>query len=248
MTNLHLDLYWRSRQPSQADDARRLSRFVTGLPDFDSIYRSWLESPETRQETAPVPLSEAEATRLLIENMMRYDLPPDPWPQRGSYVWGGHAGPPPYDFREASYADTLCNIGAYGEPARGNSIQMRLSDVRPSTGRPWRASELRPLMKFAREVWRPAEMRATLTFFDPQKIPDSSWAGGERTLEPRIGWITYLPPDLAAQAKYPADVEVEALSDGAALVTLCEEPFGKADAAGLARLHALEAALRPIQS
>ena len=248
MTNLHLDLYWRSRQPSQADDARRLSRFVTGLPDFDSIYRSWLESPETRQETVPVPLSEAEATRLLIENMMRYDLPPDPWPERGSYVWGGHAGPPPYDFREASYADTLCNIGAYGEPARGNSIQMRLSDVRPSTGRPWRASELRPLMKFAREVWRPAEMRATLTFFDPQKIPDSSWAGGERTLEPRIGWITYLPPDLAAQAKYPADVEVEALSDGAALVTLCEEPFGKADAAGLARLHALEAALRPIQS
>ena len=36
--------------------------------------------------------------------------------------------------------------------------------------------------------------------------------------------------------------------DGAALVTLCEEPFGKSDAAGLARLHALEAALRPIQS
>ena len=248
MSNLELDLWWEPRDPPQADDARRLSRFVNGLPDFDSIYRSWLESPETRQETAPVPLSEAEATRLLIENMMRYDLPPDPWPQRGSYVWGGHAGPPPYDFREASYADTLCNIGAYGEPARGNSIQMRLSDVRPSTGRPWRASELRPLMKFAREVWRPAEMRATLTFFDPQKIPDSSWAGGERTLEPRIGWITYLPPDLAAQAKYPADVEVEALSDGAALVTLCEEPFGKADAAGLARLHALEAALRPIQS
>ena len=69
-----------------------------------------------------------------------------------------------------------------------------------------------------------------------------------RILEPRIGWITYLPPDLAARAKYPADVEVETLDDGAALVTLCEEPFGKGDAEGLARLHALEAALRPIQS
>jgi len=267
VTNLHLDLYWRSRQPSQADDARRLSRFVTGLPDFDSIYRSWLESPETRQETVPVPLSEAEATRLLIENMMRYDLPPDPWPERGSYVWGGHAGPPPYDLREASYSDTLCNIGAYGEPARGNSIQMRLSDVRPSTGRPWRASELRPLMKFAREIWRPAEMCATFSFYnvpkirDPKlaarlapyararpKIADSIMAGSERPLEPRIGWITYLPPSLAARAKYPADVEVEALADGAALVTLCEEPFAKTDAEGLARLHALEAALRPIQS
>jgi len=248
MTNLHLDLYWRSRHPSRADDARRLSRFVTGLPDFDSIYRSWLESPETRQETAPVPLSEAVAERLLIENITRYDLPPDPWPEAGSCIWGGHAGPPPYDFREASYADTLCSIGAYGERAGGNSIQMRLSDVRPSTGQPWRASELRPLMKFAREIWRPTEMRATLTFFEPQKIPDPTWASGERTLEPRIGWITYLPPDLAARAKCPADVEVETLDDGAALVTLCEEPFGKSDAAGLARLHALEAALRPLQS
>jgi len=57
-----------------------------------------------------------------------------------------------------------------------------------------------------------------------------------------------LPPDLAARAKYPADVEVEALADGAALVTLCEEPFGKGDPEGMARLHALEAALRPIQS
>ncbi len=80
------------------------------------------------------------------------------------------------------------------------------------------------------------------------KIADSIMAGSERPLEPRIGWITYLPPDLAAQAKYPADVEVETLADGAALVTLCEEPFGKGDAEGLARLHALEAALRPLQS
>jgi hypothetical protein len=29
---------------------------------------------------------------------------------------------------------------------------------------------------------------------------------------------------------------------------LCEEPFEKTDAAGMARLHALEASLRPIQS
>jgi hypothetical protein len=102
-------------------------------------------------------------------------------------------------------------------------------------------------MKFAREIWRPTEMRATLAFFEPQKIPDPTWASGERTLEPRIGWITYLPPNLAARAKYPADVEVETLADGAVLVTLCEEPFGKDDAMGLARLHALEAALRPLQ-
>ena len=104
-------------------------------------------------------------------------------------------------------------------------------------------------MKFAREVWNPAEMCAMFSFYEPDlQDPRPDLGRRRRPLEPWIGWITYLPPDLAARAKYPADVEVEALDDGAALVTLCEEPFGKDDAEGLARLHALEAALRPIQS
>jgi hypothetical protein len=96
---------------------------------------------------------------------------------------------------------------------------MRLSNLRPSTSRAWRASELRPLMKLAREVWQPAEMCAMFSFYilDLPKIADPTWAAGERTLKPWIGWITYLPPELAARAKYPADVEVEALADGAAL-------------------------------
>jgi hypothetical protein len=250
MTDLKLNLWWESRDPSQADDAGRLCRFVNGLPDFDPIYRSWLKSPKTKKETVPVPLSEAMAKQLLIDNVGQYDAPPGPWPELGSYVWGGHAGPPPYDFRKSSYADTDCNVGAFGRHATiyPNYVFMRLSSVRPSTGRAWRASELRPLMKFAREVWNPAEMCTIFSFYSPPKIPDPSFAAGERVLQPRIGWITYLPADLAARAKYPADVEVEALEDGAALVTLCEEPFGKTDAEGLARLHALEAALRPIQS
>jgi hypothetical protein len=144
---------------------------------------------------------------------------------------------------------------------------MQLSKLRPTTGPPWRASEMRPLIKFAREVWNPTEMCAMFSFYSPAKISDperaaklapyararpkiadSIMAACERPLRPRIGWITYLPAGLAARAKYPADVEVESLADGAALVTLCEEPFGKTDAEGLARLYALEAALRPIQS
>jgi hypothetical protein len=270
MSDLALKLWWEPRDPSQADDARRLSRFVNGLPDFDPIYRSWLESPKTRKETVPVPLSETQAKQLLIDNVGQYDAPPPgPWPELGSYIWGGHAGPPPYDFRKSSYADTNCDVGAFGRHAsvHPNHVFMRLSDLRPSTGRPWRASELRPLMRFAREVWNPAEMCAMFSFYnlpkihDPKraamlapyararpKIADSIMAGSERPLRPWIGWITYLPANLAARAKYPADVEVEALEDGAALITLCEEPFGKTDAAGLARLHALEAALRPLQS
>jgi hypothetical protein len=105
-------------------------------------------------------------------------------------------------------------------------------------------------MKFAREVWSPTEMCAMFSFctLNLPKVPHPTWAAGVRTLKPWIGWITYLPPELASRAKYPVDVEVETLADGAALVTLCEVPFEKSDAVGMARLHALEAALRPIQS
>ena len=69
----------------------------------------------------------------------------------------------------------------------------------------------------------------------------------ERVRREGIDSLTFLPPDLAARAKYPADVAVEPLADGAVLVTLCEEPFDETDSEELARFHALEAALRPIQ-
>ncbi len=252
MTDLRLSLSWESRDPPQADDADKLSRFVTGLPNFDPIYQSWLKSPITREETVPVPLSEIQAKQLVIDSINRYEVSARPWPELGSDIWGGHAGSPPYDFRKSSYADTHCSVGAFGRHATiyPNYVLMRLSKLRPATGRPWRASELRPLMKFALEIWKPAEMCAMFSFYilDLPKVPDPTFAAGERILQPRIGWITYLPSNLAARAKYPVDVEVDTLEDSAALVTLCEEPFEKTDAEGLARLHALEAALRPLQT
>ena len=103
-------------------------------------------------------------------------------------------------------------------------------------------------MKFAREIWNPAEMCAMPSFYSPTPDPRSD-LGRRRANAQTVDRLDHLPaPDLAARAKYPADVEVETLADGGALVTLCEEPFGKTDSGGLARLHALEAALRPIQS
>jgi hypothetical protein len=246
-----LNLWWESRDPSHADDARRLSQFVTGLPDFDPIYQSWLGSPTTKETTVPVPLSEDAAKQLLADNMQRYDFGGGPWPEMGSTIWGGHAGPPPYDFRESSYADTRCYIGAFGARAseNPNRLTMRLSASRSSTGRPWRASEVRPLMKFAREIWNPAAMSVGFPFaMDLPSVPNPLRPEFQRPLRPRLGWITYLHPDLAARAKYPADVDVETLNDDAVLVTLCEEMFAKTDAEGMKRLHALEAALRPIQS
>jgi hypothetical protein len=90
-----LDLWWESRDPAQADDARRLSRFVTGLPAFDPIDQSWLNSPKTKEQTVPVPLGEAEAKQLLIDNIARVDFRGGPLPKLGSHLRGGHAGPPP---------------------------------------------------------------------------------------------------------------------------------------------------------
>jgi Immunity protein 52 len=250
MSDLKLNLWWEPHDPSRANDARKLSRFVSGLPDFDPIYESWLKSPINKEVTVPVPLSEIQAKQLLIDNVTQYELSARPWPELGSNIWGGHAGPPPYDFRESSTAGTRCYIGRFGRSATiyPNHVFMRLSKLRPSTGRSWRASELRPLMKFAREIWKPAEMCAMFSFYRLPRTADQTFAAGERVLQPRIGWITYLPQNLADRANYPAEVEVEALDDGAALVTLCEEPFEKTDAEGLARLRALEAALRPLQS
>jgi hypothetical protein len=251
MSKPELKLWWESRDPSQADDARRLSQFVTGLPDFDPIYQSWLGSSTIKEKTVPVPLSEDAARQLMADKMQRYDYGGGLWPEMGSVIWGGHAGPPPYDFRESSYADTRCHIGAFGERSSDNPnhILTRLSASRPTTGRPWRASEVRPLMKFAREIWNPAAMSVGFPFsMDLPSVPNPLRPEFQRPLRPRLGWITYLPPNLAERAKYPADVEVESLDDGASLVTLCEEMFGKTDAEGMARLHRLEAALRPIQS
>jgi hypothetical protein len=250
MRRPELKLWWEPREPSKADDALKLAQFVSGLPDFDSIYESWLRSPRAGTDVLRVPMVEDEAKKFLIENISRYDIGA-PWPEIGSTFGAGQAGPRPYDFRKSSYADTFCTIGAYGNPLPilQNYIFMRLSNLRPSSGRPWRASELRPLMKFARQVWNPAEMCAIFwSKLDLPQIPDPATADGKRILRPWIGWITYLPPNLAARAKYPADVEVETLADGAALVTLCEEWSEKLDAQGLARLRALEAALRPIQT
>ena len=53
---LDLEFCWGSRHTSQADDGRRLSRSVTGLPDFGlRSIAAGSSGPRTKKETAPVP-------------------------------------------------------------------------------------------------------------------------------------------------------------------------------------------------
>src|ERR1035438_6120599 len=71
---------------------------------------------------------------LGIHLNVRFGTRHRPRPGPRGKIWGGHAGPPPYDFRESSYADTKCSVGSYGLPAgsTANHIFMRLSALRPT--------------------------------------------------------------------------------------------------------------------
>jgi len=71
---------WGAHEPSTADDARRLSQFVTGLPDFDPIYQSWLASPAPVEEAVPVPLT--EPTRDSFSSTTWRDMTPPTSPGR----------------------------------------------------------------------------------------------------------------------------------------------------------------------
>ena len=164
MSNLELDLWWEPREPAQADDARRLSRFVNGLPDFDPVYRSWLASPKTKKESVPVPLNEAEAKQLMIDNMMRYNSP-----LILGRSWEATSGADTLGLRLMTFARrawrSRAAISAHTQSMAATTSRWDCPTCAPSTGRPWRASELRPLMKFARDIWNPEEMCAMFSFY-----------------------------------------------------------------------------------
>ena len=251
MNNPKLELWWEGRDPRSSDDAGRLARFVNGLPNYDPIYQSWLKSPKAKKPVLDVPMTEDQAKRLLADNVSRCDVDDKPWPELGSNLFAGHAGPLPYDFRKSSYADTRGFIGRHPGPEGGihNHLEMRLSAVRPSTGRAWTASELRPLMRFARDIWRPVEMCATLWWTTKHlpKVANPRFPGATNPLSPWTGWITYLPPEVAARMRPPEGVHVDPFDDGAVLLTVNEEPFEPTDAGPMARFTALQAAMRPFQ-
>jgi hypothetical protein len=71
---------------------------------------------------------------------------------------------------------------------------------------------------------------------------------GDKLLVPWVGWLTYLPADLAAKVSIPPDIAVERLGDGGIIATLSEEPFTIDDPVHMARAKAMEAAIRPIRS
>ena len=201
---LELNLWWEAREKSKPDDGRKFALFVNTLPDFDPIYQSWRLPSDPPREALHLPMSEAEAKQLLKEHIPRNASGKVFW-MLGSSIWGMHAGPPPYDLRRSSDAATLCSIGAYSyrNSPLPNHIRMSLTPKRPSTGHPWRASELRPLMKFAREVWNPGKVCAILLFLARSPgNPDPTRAAGQANPE-AMHRLDHLP---AAGPRFPREI------------------------------------------
>ena len=185
-----------------------LSRFVNGLPRLRPGLSSSLIRPKPSGRRFPYRSAKPRQTAI-IDKIGRYDYP-RPSAGTGELHLGRPRGPPPYDFRRRAYAVTRCHIGGYGKPARaGKHIRMRLSDVRPSTGRPWRTSESRPLMKFAREIWQPGGMRVTFSSSSRRRSPIRLGpAASERSSPASAGSPTCRPT--SPRGRDAAEIEVEA--------------------------------------
>jgi hypothetical protein len=248
-----LRAWWNSRPLDVAQCAKQFRAFVDTLAEFDPIFSSWLRSsaPSAHPWFA-VPLGADEALQFATKARARYDSPPDRlWPEMGYRVFGWNGGPPEYRGRKAFMASASLQVGAFGrDQAHRNYIILNLSQTRIATNAPWTAGDLRALMKLVLRIWAPRELSVDCQGYDAfvPEIEDKTNATGSRRLLPWVGWLTYLPADLAAKVAIPPEIGVERLDDGGLIATLSEEPFTVDDPVHMARARAMEAAIRPVQS
>jgi hypothetical protein len=69
---------------------------------------------------------------------------------------------------------------------------------------------------------------------------------GQR-ISPDVGWLTWLAPPDSLLVHPPAAAKAERSPGGALLMTLMDEPVGPTNSVHLARMRALNDALRPVQ-
>jgi hypothetical protein len=248
-----LRAWWNSRPLTVPQCAEQFRAFVNALAEFDPVFSSWLRSSGASANACfSVPLGAEEALQFVMKARARYDSPPDRlWPEMGYRVFGWNGGPPEYRGRRAFMGGASLQVGAFGrDQAHRNYIILNISETRIGAKAPWTASELRPLMKLVLSIWAPRELSVDCQRYDAfvPEVEDKANATGSRRLLPWVGWLTYLPADLAAKVAIPPDIGVERLDDGGIIATLCEEPFTIDDPVHMARARAMEAAIRPVQA
>jgi hypothetical protein len=159
-----LNAWWNSRPLTVPQCAEQFRTFVNALAEFDPIFSSWRR--DYRASAKPcfaVPLGAEKALQFVEKAQARYDRPADRlWPEMGYRIFGWNGGPPEHRGRESNIASVGLTIGSFGQDeAHRNHILLDISRRRIATGAPWRASELRPLMKLMLRGKRIAERSAS---------------------------------------------------------------------------------------
>jgi len=259
-----MNLWWGARQESVEQCAPRFMRFLNGLATTDATFSDWRKGGSggkgIYRPYCALPLTIEEATRLLDKGREYYDTTPrQVWPEMGfgTAAWNGRD--------DDYYAGFSVLAGAYvNKNPHWNHVSVDISRRRRRDDAPWSAAALRTLLAFAIAVWKPREasidcyryedFRATAP--DPNYKPRTEplppgavlLTTGDKLLFPWVGWLTYLPADLAAKVTIPPGIAVEQFADGGIIATLCEEPFTIDNPLHMARAKAMEAAIRPVQS
>ena len=263
-----LRAWWNSRPLAAQQCAERFCSFVNELAEFDPIFGAWLRDYQPSAKPCfPVPLGANDAETFIGKAQARYDSPPGQvWPEMGYQIFGWNSGSLAYRGHDSYIASTALSIGSFGrDEAHRNRVEISISNRRIATNAPWRASELRPLLKLVLRVWAPRELSVDCyryqrfwpsvsdKSYEPPKIqlpPGAELIGraDQSVLLPWVGWLTYLPADLATKVTIPEDIEVERLDDGGIIATLCDEPFTIDNPVHMARARAMETAIRPVQT
>ena len=245
-----MNLWWGSRQESVEACAPRLVRFLNDLAATDATFSDWRKGgwggKGIYRPYCALPLTIEEANRLLDKGREYYDTSPrELWPEMGfgTGAWNGRD--------DDYYAGFKVHAGLYDtDNPHCNAVSVDISKRRRLDETPWSAEAVRALLAFAIDVWKPREAsvdcRRYVSFLP--EIEDKSYAMGSKLLTPWVGWLTYLPADLAASVTIPPNVGIERLEDGGLIATLCEEPFTIDNPVHMARARVLEAAIRPVQS
>ncbi len=261
-----LHVYWGPRPMNVEECAATLRGYVNALPAIDPIFETWLSDKPAAKPEFAVPIDVEAALNVVKKAQFRYDHPKKVWPEMGFTLSGGHHGPAQFRGRREYFMATAMHVGSFANAnPHCNCLDVWIGKKRIATDQPWRASELIPLMKLVLRIWQPREMSVDCWRYGDLRasVPDAELAARHRALPPRlqllnplqertlipwVGWLTYLPADLAAKVTIPGEIEVERLDDGGIIATLCDEPFTIDNPVHMARARAMEAAIRPVQS
>jgi hypothetical protein len=259
-----MNLWWGSRQDSVDECAPRLMRFLNRLAATDATFSDWRKGgwggKGIYRPYCVLPLTIEEATRLLDKGREYYDTTPRKlWPEMGfgTGAWNGR------DDEYSAGFDVRAGLHGTDNP-HCNAVSVNISRRRLHDDAPWSAEAVRALLAFAVDVWKPREASVdcrryesfTPTALDPNYKPRTAplppgavlLTTSDKLLIPWVGWLTYLPADLAAKVAIPPEIGVERLDDGGIIATLCDEPFTIENPIHMAHARAMEAAIRPVQS